>query len=259
MSYQDIVFLVGLLIIAVIAWLQLKLLGGQQRYGSIYYTVRSWSVLLSLILIGLVINTPYFALGIIFLTVLMIAKGQHEIRRLFRTYPSITLQQKWLDTLFVIVFIIFLIAFAHLGLLLNQRHQLGILLFVIFAIQFNDIGQYLMGRLFGQKIFTRKLAPKISPNKTIEGALFGTVLTSLLCLPIGRLLTPFGYSQIFIMTWILTTVGIVGDLLESAVKRSHGVKDMGRWLKGHGGIMDRIDSLMLSVPVFWGIYCTWLS
>lgn len=153
----------------------------------------------------------------------------------------------------------FLIAFVDLGFKLNQQHQLGILLFVIFAIQFNDIGQYLMGRLLGQKIFKRKLAPHISPNKTIEGALFGTVVTSLVCLSIGRMLTPFGIGQIFITTWILTIVGILGDLLESAVKRSHGVKDMGRWLKGHGGIMDRIDSLMLSVPVFWAIYRTLLS
>ena len=69
----------------------------------------------------------------------------------------------------------------------------------------------------------------------------------------------FNYIQIFILAWILTSIGIVGDLLESAVKRSHGVKDMGRWLKGHGGIIDRIDSLMLAVPAFWLIYRTCLS
>ena len=103
------------------------------------------------------------------------------------------------------------------------------------------------------------LAPIISPNKTIEGALFGCMLTSALSLPIGKFLTPFNYIQIFILAWILTSIGIVGDLLESAVKRSHGVKDMGRWLKGHGGIIDRIDSLMLAVPAFWLIYRTCLS
>lgn len=107
MNYKGIVFLVGLLIIAAIAWLTLKLSGGQQRFGSLYYTVRSWIVLISLILIGLTANTHYFAFGIIFLTVLMIAKGQHEIRRLFRTYPSVTQHQKWLDGFFVGVFTLF--------------------------------------------------------------------------------------------------------------------------------------------------------
>lgn len=256
---KPVVFLIALLLLATMVWLTLKTLGGHLRFGTVYYTVRSWIVLLSLLLVGLVINTPDFAFGIALLAVLMALKGQHEIRRLFRQFPSQTTKQRYLDRLFILVFSLFIIAFIDLGTSLNQQHQLGILIFVIFVIQFNDIGQYLMGRLLGQRLFKRKLAPIISPNKTIEGALVGCMLTSALSLPIGKFLTPFNYIQIFILAWILTSIGIVGDLLESAVKRSHGVKDMGRWLKGHGGIIDRIDSLMLAVPAFWLIYRTCLS
>ncbi|MFW2176502.1 MULTISPECIES: phosphatidate cytidylyltransferase [unclassified Moraxella] len=173
-------------------------------------------------------------------------------------FKEVRILQKYLDGLFVVVFVLFIVSFLDLGGLLNHQAKLGVLLFVIFAIQSNDIGQYLMGRWLGHKLFQRKLAPTISPNKTIEGALFGSILTAIICLPIGRLLTPFNLPQIFGLTWLLTSVGIVGDLLESAIKRRHGVKDMGQWLKGHGGIMDRIDSLLLSVPVFWLIYRLWL-
>lgn len=259
MLLKPVVFLMVLLLLATTAWLTLKTLGGHLRFGTVYYTVRSWIVLLSLLLVGLSINTPNFAFGIALLAVLMVLKGQHEIRRLFRQYPSQTPQQKCLDSLFVGVFAVFIVTFTDLGFLLHRQHHLGMLLFVIFVIQFNDIGQYLMGRALGHRVFKRKLAPTLSPNKTIEGALFGSILTAIICSPIGKLLTPLSFSQIFGVTWVLTSLGIVSDLLESAVKRSHGVKDMGRWLKGHGGIMDRIDSLLLSIPVFWLIYRTWLS
>lgn len=177
---RPVIFLIGLLLLATTAWLTLKTLGGHLRFGTVYYTVRSWIVLLSLLFVGLMINTPDFAFGIALLAILMVLKGQHEIRRLFRQFPTQTIKQRYLDHLFILVFGLFIIAFIDLGMLLNQQHKLGILLFVIFVIQFNDIGQYLMGRLLEQRLFKRKLAPIISPNKTIEGALFGCMLTSAL-------------------------------------------------------------------------------
>ena len=149
-------------------------------YGLLHGTLMDCAV--KLLLVGLMINTPDFAFGIALLAVLMVLKGQHEIRRLFRQFPSQTTKQRYLDSLFILVFSLFIIAFIDLGTSLNQQHQLGILIFVIFVIQFNDIGQYLMGRLLGQRLFKRKLAPIISPNKTIEGALFGCMLTSALSL-----------------------------------------------------------------------------
>ena len=254
MVSNAVIFLSGLTALAVVTWAALEMLGGRARFGSVYDTARSWVFLLSVLLMVPLVNTREYAFGVLLLTVLIACKGQHEVRRLLRTYPSHTRAQKSLDALFILAFILFIIALVDLGFALHHSQQLGILLFVVFAVQFNDIGQYLMGRLLGGKLFNRKLAPTISPNKTIEGALFGTLFTSVVCLLAGRFLTPFSTVQIFLMTLLLAGVGILGDLFESAVKRNHGVKDMGGWLKGHGGVMDRVDSLMLSVPLFWLMY-----
>ncbi len=145
-------------------------------------------------------------------------------------------------------------SWLELNQLLSQHQQRSLMLFMIFVIQFNDVNQYIAGKLLGHKLFQRKLAPTISPNKTIEGAIFGTLTTAILALPIGFALTDFSPIVCFIISVAMGLCGIIGDLLQSAVKRVHGIKDMGTWIKGHGGIMDRIDSLLIAVPVFLAIY-----
>ena len=137
-----------------------------------------------------------------------------------------------------------------------QREQYGVLLFVLFASQFNDIAQYLCGRLLGGKLFKRGLAPNISPNKSIEGAIFGSFCAALLASILGLWLTPFNWWLCLLVAYGLAVSGIAGDLLESAFKRQHGVKDTGTLLAGHGGVLDRIDSLLIGVPLFTLLY--WL-
>ena len=161
-----------------------------------------------------------------------------------------------LDLLFTAAFISLIISLITLQQLAWQREQYGVLLFVLFASQFNDIAQYLCGRLLKNKLFKRGLAPTVSPNKSIEGAMFGSFSAALLASMLGVWLTPFAWWVCLLAAYGLAVSGIAGDLLESAFKRQHGVKDTGTLLAGHGGVLDRIDSLLLGVPLFTLAY--WL-
>lgn len=157
------------------------------------------------------------------------------------------------------VLLIFVFSLLTLTRLTHAHEQTGVLLFALFACQFGDIAQYLCGKALGGKLFAeRKLAANISPNKTIEGALFGSLLSAFLASLLALWLTPFTWLSAFMIAWGMSVFGICGDLLESAFKRHHGVKDTGTMLAGHGGILDRIDSLLLSVPMFALIYGLWL-
>ena len=159
-----------------------------------------------------------------------------------------------LDALFSVAFILLIVSLVFLQQLTWHREQYGVLLFVLFASQFNDIAQYLCGKLFKGKLFKRGLAPKISPNKSIEGAVFGSLLSALLATLLGMWLTPFSWWICLLAAYMLAVSGIAGDLLESAFKRQHGVKDTGTLLAGHGGVLDRIDSLLIGVPLFTLLY-----
>lgn len=155
-----------------------------------------------------------------------------------------------LDALFSIAFMLLIVSLVFLQQLTWQRGQYGVLMFVLFASQFNDIAQFLCGKVFKGRLFKRALAPRISPNKSIEGALFGSLLAALLAGLLGVWLTPFSWWVCLLVAYGLAVSGIAGDLLESAFKRQHGVKDTGTMLAGHGGVLDRVDSLLIGVPIF---------
>ncbi len=148
--------------------------------------------------------------------------------------------------LFGVVYIGFCL--AHLVLI--RFLPLGVAwLFVLTAITAgSDTGAYYIGKAFGR----RKLCPVISPNKTVAGALGGILSGVLAALLAGYFLLPqVRLPLIGLAALGLSVVGILGDLAESMIKRSVGIKDTGTILGGHGGVLDRIDSLLLTAPILF--------
>ena len=124
----------------------------------------------------------------------------------------------------------------------------ALLLFIVFITEMNDNFQFTWGKLLGRY----KIIPKVSPNKTWEG-LIGGVITTMIVGYLLRFLTPFSEIEILIVCLVVAITGFIGDVVVSAIKRDIGIKDTGRAIPGHGGILDRIDSLALTGPVFFHI------
>ncbi|RDW17806.1 phosphatidate cytidylyltransferase [Oceanobacillus chungangensis] len=128
----------------------------------------------------------------------------------------------------------------------DGANGLSNIFYAFFIIWSTDTGAYLFGRAFGK----RKLWPTISPNKTVEGAIGGIVLACVIAV-IFHLIHPFPHSLLIVIgvTILASIFGQIGDLVESALKRNYGVKDSGKILPGHGGILDRFDSLLFVLPI----------
>ncbi|MCF8000884.1 MAG: phosphatidate cytidylyltransferase, partial [Halanaerobiales bacterium] len=122
------------------------------------------------------------------------------------------------------------------------------------ATWLTDIGAYFVGKYYG-KI---KMAPKISPNKTMEGALGGILVSFIFVVAITIYLNVFS-SLWLIYAVLLPFIAIVGDLFESALKRATGFKDSGQVIPGHGGILDRFDSLLFTIPFTYFFLTLFLS
>ncbi len=129
-----------------------------------------------------------------------------------------------------------------------------LIIFVMFIVWGADVGAYFAGRTFGK----HKLAPNVSPGKTWEGVYGGLATTMLIALVAGLALQDYihmeltmkQWSLLFLATFVVTAVSVVGDLVESMMKRHRGIKDSSNLLPGHGGVMDRIDSMTAALPVF---------
>ena len=120
-----------------------------------------------------------------------------------------------------------------------------LILWLLLTIWSTDIAAYEFGRRFGRK----KLAPNISPNKTVEGAISGAVAAMLLAGTYFSIVFKMNFFLALLLTLFISCLGQLGDLLESQVKRMAGVKDSGSIFPGHGGVLDRFDSLLLAAPV----------
>lgn len=121
-----------------------------------------------------------------------------------------------------------------------------LLLFFVLVVQLSDVLQYVWGKVFGR----RKIAPTLSPNKTLEGFLGGALSATV----VGAALwwaTPFKVWQAAALSAVITIMGFFGGLVMSAIKRDRRVKDYGTMIEGHGGVMDRIDSVSFAAPVFF--------
>ena len=134
-----------------------------------------------------------------------------------------------------------------------RQEDLAIFVFILLVIVSTDIGAYFVG----SKIGKRKLAPLLSPNKSVEGSIGGIVLALLTTsIYLNFITLPYSYIIMLLIAIILSITGQFGDLLESAFKRHFGVKDSGTILPGHGGILDRFDSILftLSMALILGVF-----
>lgn len=132
--------------------------------------------------------------------------------------------------------------------LLDEFQGAQLLMYLFMLVWSADVGAYFVGKSLGK----RKLMPNVSPGKTIEGFLGGVVCAGILTVIVGLSLewSSDKFMTALLVTLLITSISVLGDLTESMFKRQAGVKDSGTILPGHGGILDRIDSLTATAPVF---------
>ncbi|MBO4772012.1 MAG: phosphatidate cytidylyltransferase [Bacteroidales bacterium] len=169
------------------------------------------------------------------------------IIELFRQKPTPT--SDWAQTLFAPMYIALPFGVMANMLFLPETHEFSpkIILSFFAFVWISDTGAFCVGSLIGK----HKLIPKISPKKTIEGLLGGIAFTLLASIPVCRLVGVFSQPQWLIISLVTVIFATFGDLVESMVKRNAGVKDSGKMLPGHGGVLDRFDSTLLAVPPVW--------
>jgi len=148
-------------------------------------------------------------------------------------------------------------ALSHLAMLLVSGEVnnpvaggVGLLFFVVVLTQFNDVAQYTWGKLIGR----HKVTPKVSPKKTWEGLIGGVLTTVAVAACLGPYLTPMDWQWSALAGGVIGVAGFLGDITISAVKRDLGVKDTGGLIPGHGGILDRVDSLTYAAPAFFHFF-----
>lgn len=151
-----------------------------------------------------------------------------------------------------IMITVYCISYAPALLLLDIPTYKGsdplLVFYLLFIVQLSDVLQYVFGKLLGKTL----LAPRVSPSKTVEGLLGGGLSAT----AVGGALwwiTPFTWQQSLLMSFIIVVMGVLGGLTLSAVKRSLGAKDWGVMIEGHGGMLDRLDSVSFAAPVFFHV------
>lgn len=124
--------------------------------------------------------------------------------------------------------------------------NLLLIAWLVLVVQLSDVLQYVCGKLFGK----RKIAPRLSPSKTVEGFVGGIGLATLVGASLFWI-TPFSFWQAALVALLVTLLGFFGGLVMSAIKRDRGVKDWGHMIEGHGGMLDRLDSVCFAAPIFF--------
>lgn len=180
---------------------------------------------------GFFVAVPVFAIALILIVPILRNRARGELQ---------------LMSLAIVGFVYIGWMFGHLGFFANAVNAYGYLLYIVFATELNDVAAFTFGRLFGR----HPLRSEISPKKTWEGAL-GALGVSMILPWLLRFSFPeFTTWQLILAGLIVGIGGQLGDLSISVIKRDIGTKDMGALIPGHGGLLDRIDSLIYVAPLF---------
>jgi phosphatidate cytidylyltransferase len=180
---------------------------------------------------GLFVAVPVFAIALILLIPILRNRARGELQRM---------------SLAIVGFIYMGWMFGHLGFLANARNAYGYVCFIIFATALSDVAAFTFGKIFGR----HPLRSEISPSKTWEGAI-GAFCVAMVLPWLLRFSFPFFGVRDLILTGLIVGIGgQLGDLSISVIKRDIGTKDMAATIPGHGGILDRIDSLIYAAPLF---------
>jgi phosphatidate cytidylyltransferase len=181
----------------------------------------------------------------LFVALVPFTVGLIAIVAILRDQPQGYIQRVALGALGIVLFGSCL---GHLGYLANDRNYRPILILIFLSVELNDVFAFMVGKTLGK----RKLAPNTSPKKTIAGAVGALVLTTLLVMAVGSLVfegTVLANPVHLVILGILVSVlGQFGDLMLSSIKRDLGIKDMAATIPGHGGLLDRFDSIILVAP-----------
>jgi phosphatidate cytidylyltransferase len=135
-----------------------------------------------------------------------------------------------------------------------QGRNVLLIAFLVIVVQLSDVLQYVWGKLFGRT----KIAPRLSPSKTVEGFVGGIASATLIGAALWWI-TPFSPVQAGLLAFVIALMGFFGGLVMSAIKRDRGVKDWGNLIEGHGGLIDRLDSVVFSAPIFFHLVRYWWS
>jgi phosphatidate cytidylyltransferase len=154
-----------------------------------------------------------------------------------------TLHWGLMTTVFTLSHVAYLLQLPETG----GKAGASLVLFLVLVTQLNDVAQYTWGKLFGR----HKVMPTVSPNKTYEGLLGGIATSFVLVVLLAPYLTPLTRGESYVAGFFLPLAGFLGDVSVSAIKRDIGVKDAGSLIPGHGGILDRVNSLTFTAPLFF--------
>jgi len=183
---------------------------------------------------GLFMSLPTYVAGAILLVPILRNRAKGQLQQV---------------ALAIVGFIYFGWMFSHLGFLANTDYAYGYILYLVLAVEINDIAAFTCGKLFGK----HKLRENISPNKTIEGSI-GAICVSLIIPWLLWFSFPHFEPLDLVLTGLIVGVGgQLGDLVISYIKRDIGIKDMGSVIEGHGGILDRVDSMIFVAPIFFHV------
>ena len=183
---------------------------------------------------GLFMSLPAYVVGAILLVPILRNRAKGQLQRV---------------ALAIVGFIYFGWMFSHLGFLANSQYAYGYVLYLVLAVEINDIAAFTCGKIFGK----HKLRENISPNKTIEGSIGAICVSLVVPWALWFSFPHFEPVHLVITGLVVGVGGQLGDLVISYIKRDIGIKDMGAVIQGHGGILDRVDSMIFVAPIFFHV------